>query len=175
MFRSYPGASVPPKVIRTGESHAEPLAVGSPPAEFNSTPSWELLNSPLGFQRGGYALIGVPLIERPEKGMENVNTQAAWCELHRAHVHVGNDRNFAHAHVGRNHFGGGGGMKITPQNRFQITHATVAIYGDSPGWFVVFDVLGEENSHFIYGWDRAVNLRDTLRAAFSRKEFRVVA
>lgn len=66
-------------------------------------------------------------------------------------------------------------MNITPQNRFQVTHATVAIYGDAPGWFVVFDVQGNEDSHFIYGWDRALALRDTLRAAYARREFKVVA
>lgn len=64
-------------------------------------------------------------------------------------------------------------MKITRTNRYQVTHATRAIYG--PGWFVVFDVTGVTDSVFVQGEENAYWLRDTLRAASARRNFKVVA
>lgn len=64
-------------------------------------------------------------------------------------------------------------MTITPQNRFQLTHATVELFG--PGNFVIFDVTGEEDPQFVFGYDEALQVRDTLRAAHARRQFRVVA
>lgn len=64
-------------------------------------------------------------------------------------------------------------MNITRANRYQVTHATPAIYG--PGWFVVYDVTGVVDSQFVRGYENAKWLRDTLRAASARRNFKVVA
>jgi hypothetical protein len=55
---------------------------------------------------------------------------------------------------------------ITSQNRFQITHASVALFG--PGKFVIFDLTGEEDSIVVHTWENAVEVRDDLRYDHSR-------
>jgi hypothetical protein len=64
-------------------------------------------------------------------------------------------------------------VNIIRLNRFQVTHATQAIYG--PGYFIVFDVTGLTDPQFVQGYDNAIWLRDTLRAAGARRNFKVVA
>lgn len=50
---------------------------------------------------------------------------------------------------------------ITPENRFQITHATRAVFGE--GAFVIFDVTGAIDSVVAYNWQDACDIRDDMR------------